>query len=169
MMSMGTRPEKDGRDERDYADFDMHLDRAAEINRRIKTLEEVYYFSVPCSATERQPDGTYRPRRGIEPLFVQRACQIGAYEGKTADGMKIDASWRENDGLVNTVSASVPSGAPSRQLERDHIESGIWNVFPVIQGDHMWLQGGLIHRHDIRPFYLDLLAMISRLPAPEKE
>lgn len=32
----------------------------------------------------------------------------------------------------------------------------------------MWLQGGLLHRHDIRPFYLDLLTMISRLPVPEK-
>ena len=27
----------------------------------------------------------------------------------------------------------------------------------------MWLQGGLLHRHDIRPFYLELLTMISGL------
>ena len=36
--------------------------------------------------------------------------------------------------------------------------------FPVLEGDHMWLQGGLLRRHDIRPFYLDLLTMISGLP-----
>lgn len=30
----------------------------------------------------------------------------------------------------------------------------------------MWLQGGLMHRHDIRSFYLDLLTMISELKAP---
>ena len=28
-------------------------------------------------------------------------------------------------------------------------------------GDHMYLQGGLQHRHDIRDFYLQLLEMIS--------
>ena len=28
----------------------------------------------------------------------------------------------------------------------------------------MWLQGGLMHKHDVRPFYLDLLTMISGLP-----
>ena len=166
MMSLGTKPKKDGRDERDYADYDMHLDHAVEMNRRIGTLGHVYYFSVPCSATDRQPDGTFRPMRGIEPLFVMRAHQIGAYTGRTAAGMDIDASWRENDGLVNTVSAMVPSGAPSVPLDRDHIRPGVWNVFPVIRGDHMWLQGGLVHRHDVRPFYLDLLSLIGSLQAP---
>ena len=29
-------------------------------------------------------------------------------------------------------------------------------------GDHMYLQGGLIHTHDVRDFYLQLLEMISR-------
>ena len=166
MMSMGTKPKKDGRDDRDYADYDMHLDRAEELNRRIRTLPHVYYFSVPCSATDRQADGTYRPRRGMEPLFVTRACQIGAYTGRTAGGMEIDESWRESDGLVNTISASAPSGAPSKALEPDRIEPGIWNVFPAIGGDHMWLQGGLMRRHDIRPFYLDLLTLIRGLPDP---
>lgn len=40
----------------------------------------------------------------------------------------------------------------------------MWNVFPVLNGDHMWLMGGLMHKHDVRPFYLDLLTMISGLP-----
>ena len=82
MMSLGTRPKADGRDERDYAGYDMHLDRALELNRRIRTLEHVCYFSVPCSAADRQPDGTYRPRRGTEPLFIMRACQIGSWSGR---------------------------------------------------------------------------------------
>ena len=163
LMSLGTKPQKDGRDERDYADFDMHLDNAAEMNRRISTLEHVYYFSVPCSLTERQADGTHRPARGMEPMFVMRACQIGAYAGKTAAGTEIDETWRENDGLVNTVSAMAPAGAPSVPLDKSRPEAGKWNVFPTVRGDHMYLQGGLTHRHDIRPFYLDLLEMIDRL------
>ena len=163
MMARGTREKADGRDERDNANYDMHLDRAAEINARIRTLPEVFYFSVPCSASDRQPDGTYVPRRGIEPLFAARSRQIGAYSGKTAGGMAVDESWRENDGLVNTLSAMVPCGAPSKPLDKERIEPGLWNVFPTVEGDHMWLQGGLIHKHDIRGFYLDLLRMIEKL------
>ena len=165
MMSAGTKEKADGRDERDNANYDMHLDRAAEINRRIATLPHVFYFSVPCSASKKQPDGTFRPVRGIEPLFVARGLQIGAYAGRTAGGMTVDESWRENDGLVNTVSAAAPSGAPSKPLDKECIESGRWNVFPVVNGDHMWLQGGLLHKHDIREFYFDLLSLISSLPA----
>ncbi len=165
MMSRGTSPKQDGRDPKDYADWDMHLDRARELNERIATLPDVYYFSVPCSFTVKNNDGTWRPKPGIEPLFVMRASQIGAYAGKTAGGMAVDETWRENDGLVNTVSAEAPTGVPFKPLDRDKIEPGLWNVFPTVDGDHMWLQGGLLHRHDIRPFYLELLSMIRDLPA----
>ncbi len=164
MMSVGTKEKADGRDARDNANYDMHLDRAWELNEQITTLPGVFYFSVPCSAAEKKPDGTYRPVRGIELLFVARGRQIGAYSGRTAGGMTVDESWRENDGLVNTISATAPAGAPSRPLDRNSIEPGIWNILPTVKGDHMWLQGGLMHRHDIRPFYLELLTMIRHLP-----
>ncbi len=164
MMSAGTREKPDGRDPRDNANYDMHLDCAKKLNERISTLPHVYYLSVPCSMTVKQPDGTYQPKRGIEPLFAARSRQIGAYTGRTAGGIIVDGTWRENDGLVNTVSAMVPAGAPWKPLDREKIQQGLWNVYPAIDGDHMWLQGGLIHKHDIRPFYQDLLAMLSSLP-----
>ena len=166
MMSMGTSPKQDGRDPEDYAGPDMHLDRAKAMNERIPTLPDVYYFSVPCSFTERNPDGTWRPGKGMAPLFVMWSCQIGAYAGRTAGGMMVDETWRENDGLVNTVSASAPSGAPYQPLDKDRVEPGIWNVFPKVEGDHMWPQGGLLRRHDVRLFYLELLTMISQLKTP---
>lgn len=78
--------------------------------------------------------------------------------------MTVDAGWRENDGLVNTVSVAVPTGAPSKALDKEKIEAGLWNVYPTLDGDHMWLQGGLVRRHDIRAFYLEMLEMIRRLP-----
>ena len=57
----------------------------------------------------------------------------------------------------------APMGAPSKPLDRGHVEPGVWNVFPTIDGDHMWPQDGLMRRHDVRAFYLDLLSMISDL------
>ena len=82
--------------------------------------------------------------------------------------MTVDKTWRENDGLVNTISARVPSGAPWNPLDKGSIRPGLWNVFPTVDGDHMWPQGGLLHRHDIRGFYLNLLTMI-RDTVREKE
>lgn len=163
LLSMRTKPERDNRDERDYADFDMRIDNALAMNRRIETLPRVYYFSVPCSYTLLHKDGAHKPERGMEPMFVMRSCQMGAYTGKTRGGVTLDADWRENDGLVNTVSAMVPAGAPSRPLNKEKIAPGMWNVFPTVRGDHMWPQGGLMHRHDIRGFYQELLTMIDQL------
>ena len=163
MLARGTKAQKDGRDERDYAGYDMHIDHAMALNRRISTIPDVYYFAVPCGFTEVQKDGTHRPKKGMEPLFAMRSCQMGAYSGKTEAGMVIDESWRENDGLVNTVSAMAPIGAPSTGLDETRIHPGIWNVFPVYDGDHMALQGGLMRKHDIRSFYLKLLQMVDAL------
>ena len=163
IMSMGTKPERDAREDWDYAGWEMHIDNALAMNRRITTLPRVYYFSVPCGFTRLQKDGTHKPEKGMEPLFVMRSRQIGAYSGKTPGGVPLDDAWRENDGLVNTISAKAPHNAPSVPLDRENIVPGVWNVFPTIRGDHMWLQGGLAHRHDIRGFYLELMTMISRL------
>lgn len=163
MMSRRTKSAQDGRDKRDCAGYDMHIDNACALNQRIATLAHVYYFSVPCSKTSRQADGVCVPEKGMEPLFVLRSHQIGAYTGKTRGGIIINESWRENDGLVNTVSAMAPTGAPSQPLDREQIMPGVWNVLPTVHGDHMWPQGGLIHKHDVRGFYLELLTMIARL------
>ena len=117
LMSFGTRPKTDDRSAKDYASFGMHVDSALAMNSRIETLKDVYYFSVPCCFTN---DG--KSRKGMEVLFAMRSAQIGAYTGRTGGGFVIDDSWRENDGLVNTVSARAPIGAPSKDLDRSNVE-----------------------------------------------
>ena len=165
MMSFATRPgRQDGRSRRDYADFDLRIDRADSLNRRLRIPPHAFCFSVPCSATEQDESGNYVPvRGGMEPLFVKRACQIGAYTGRTQGGIVIDESWKESDGLVNTISAKAPSHSPSKEFDPDKIEPGIWQTMPVFQGDHMSLQGGMFLKRDIRGYYKDLLTMIEGL------
>lgn len=163
MLSMGTKPEKDGRIDSDYADYDMHIDNALKLNQRISTLPSVYYFSVPCNSTIMTDEGTCIPDIGRTcPLFVMRSHQIGRYSGVTKGGYVIDEKWHQNDGLVNTFSAMAPLGAPQTPLDRNDIKPGIWNVFPTYEGDHMSLQGGLLQKQDIRDFYLDLLSLIEK-------
>ncbi len=141
------------------------IDRALAQNEKIATLPNIYYFSVACCSTEKQPDGSQRPVPAkTEFLYYARSLQMGAYTGVTPGGFVIDDSWRRNDGLVNTVSARAPVGAPQKVLDPEHIEKGIWNILPDFDGDHMSVQGGFFHRVDVRGFYLDLLDMIRSLP-----
>lgn len=155
----------DGRAKEDYAAFDMHIDRALALNGRISTLPHCYYFAVPCSATTPDKNGFHRPIRSImEPMFRRSSLQMGFYAGSTAGGFVIEPSWRENDGLVNTISAGAPFGAPSVPYNPEHVMPGVWQVMPACHGDHMSLQGGIMKRNNIRPFYLELLKMIDPLP-----
>ena len=156
--------EKDGRSGEDYAAFDMHIDKALALNARIATLPQVYYFAVPCSATQ-AADGAQRPIRSrMEPMFRRSSARMGVYTGVTAGGFVLDERWRENDGLVNTVSAMAPMGAPSKAFDPEAVTPGIWQILPTCPGDHMSLQGGMMKRNNIRPFYLELLDMIDTLP-----
>ena len=165
LFSSRKAAERDGRVESDYAAFDMHIDNALALNDSITTLETVYYFAFPCSATEPGEDGNAHPvRKRMEAMFVRSSLRMGAYTGMTKGGFTIDESWKENDGLVNTISAGAPFGAPSERFEGGEIRPGVWYVMPVIRGDHMCLQGGMMKRIDIRSFYLNLLKEIDTLP-----
>ena len=155
------RTERTAADSKRISSIDLSL---AE-NEKIATLPDIYYFSMACSCTEKQPDGTQRPIPAkTEFLYYARSLQMGAYTGVTPGGFVIDESWQENDGLVNTVSARAPIGAMQKQFDPDNIEKGIWNVLPDYPGDHMSVQGGLFHRVDMRAFYLSFLHMIRSLP-----
>ena len=148
----------------DSAAYDMHIDHALAMNRKLVLSDHIYYFSQPCDITERNADGTYSPiTKKTELMFRRTSRRMGAYSGTTRGGFTVDESWRPNDGLVNTVSAEYPIGNAHTAFDRDHIRPGIWNVFPVYYADHMSLQGGMTKKHRILPYYLGLLEMICGL------
>lgn len=148
----------------DCASYDMYIDNAIKLNQKIETLNNVYYFSIPCDATVKNEDGTYSPVESkMESLFVSSSKAMGAYTGVTEGGYVIDESWRQNDGLVNTVSAMAPTSAESKLYEEGNVLPGVWNVMPTYDGDHMSLQGGLTKTNDIKNLYVELLDMINSL------
>ncbi len=162
-VSAGTKPDEDGRIKDDYASYDMHIDNALELNDRITTFDDVYYFAVPCSSSIVGEDGALIPDESItEPIFMQGAIYMTKYTGYTAGGMYIDETWQANDGLVNTVSAGAPIGHRSEEyVSGSELSPGIWYVMPTIRGDHMSLQGGLTKHTNIRSFYIELTEMIT--------
>ncbi len=152
-------------DNTDTAAYDMFIDHAMEINKNMVTDENTYYFSVSCSATTRNDDGTYSADRvRMEFLFHGDSDELGKLKGTTSGGYVVDESWYENDGLVNTVSAKAPSYAPSKDFDKDNVTPGVWNIMPVYQGDHMSLQGGFFKVNtDVESLYTEHFDMINRL------
>jgi len=169
LMDKANSPKKDGRQDYDYADFDMHIPNADEINRWLTTLSSAYYFSFPCKATRSAPDGSQEPVPEIMENFLQSSSEkIGNFEGTTPDGLVLGKEWQENDGLVNVISARAPNHAPSEEFHEDassvkHLKKGIWYIMPVFHGDHMSLQGGLTVKTDVESFYIKHLNMINSL------
>lgn len=159
----------DGEVSPDTAAFDMHVDNALALNERIRTLPGTYYFAVPCSATEPGPDGSRHPVRSLsEPMYRRISARMGAFTGVTAGGTVIGDEWKDNDGLVNTVSAGAPSGAPWVPFDPEDVRPGVWNVLPVQKSSHVGLKGGLLKYRDILPFHLGLLETIAGLPRDEE-
>ncbi|MCR4564135.1 MAG: hypothetical protein K5755_05820 [Clostridiales bacterium] len=164
MMSVGTREKDDGRADYDNANFDMLIDNAKKMNEGIETLDNLYYFSIPCCSTTESDDGTQYPDESkTEPLFMKPSILMGKFTEITPDGFVVDESWQMNDGLVNTVSATAPFNAPQQPYDEKDVKRGVWNVMPTYDGDHMSLQGGITKRNDVRDFYTELLTMICKL------
>ncbi len=164
-MSKGTKAKADGRIPEDYAAYDMHIDNAYELNRHITTFDNVYYFAYPCSTTVTDSNGNKSPNADItESMFMRSAILMSRYSGSTKGGMTIDESWQSNDGLVNEVSAMAPGYAPFTIYKAEEkLEPGQYYVMPTTTGDHMYFQGGMTKRVKIKPFYLELVEMISGL------
>ena len=164
IMAKANNTEEDGRADFDNANYDMLIDNALALNSSIETLKNVYYFSYPCNSSVKQENGTYIPDESkTEKMFVKTAILMGRFTEKTPGGFVVDESWQMNDGLVNTVSAYAPMGAPQKQYEQGKVQRGEWNIMPVYDGDHMSLQGGFTVKNDVRDFYVEHLNIINSL------
>ncbi len=163
--SNGTTAYETPAEDKDSAAFDMYIDNAMALNEKMVTDADTYYFAIPCSATTKQDDGTYKADTQImEGMFVDGSNEIGAYTGVTVGGYAFGEEWLENDGLVNTISAMAPTSAPSQQYEEGNVLPGVWNVMPVYRGDHMSLQGGMMKTNiQVYELYITHLNMINSL------
>lgn len=164
IMFFASRENSDGRIFEDSATYDMDIDGAAQINEKTGTVPGIYYFSYACSMSSKDENGRWQADTdGMEPLFVNSAKLICAYEGTSPGGVVLDETWQENDGLVNTISAKAPFGDPQTQFDKNSVEPGVWNIMPVYRGDHMSLQGGLLKNNNVRLFYIDHISMINSI------
>lgn len=158
----------------DHAAYDLSPDGAAELNKTIKTVEDVYYFSYSYSTTK---EGSFLkgqvPNSTTLPILSPFALAMGSYTGTTAGGIAIDESWQDNDGLVSVISARYPfgeeymdfsvEGIEFTQEARKAIQKGIWNVAETKDGDHGKVIGLGGETDETQQFYTKLFTMIDSL------
>ncbi len=150
---------------KDTGVYDLSLDGAAEINKTLSTLNNVYYFSVACDATASINNSKQRVPNPLlsEPVLWPSTVLMGALTGKTAGGIVIDNSWLNNDGVVNTISCKYPKDEAHKIYNADSIKPGVWNIMSTFKGDHASIVGGTLQKFDIKAYYLEQLKLIDSL------
>ncbi|MBQ4366302.1 MAG: hypothetical protein II804_08580 [Clostridia bacterium] len=154
--------------------WDMDPDQSVLLNQSIRTVPDVYYFSVPHDATKDSDDGTHRvpDRRFCDSFFVPLVYVLGHTNTVTKGGMVLDKRWQPNDGLVNTISETAPfdkesdtvGAPPSPALAKKGFSRGVYHVFPTLSGAHMVLLGNVFTRTSAGMAYLyGLMSMINAL------
>ena len=149
----------------DNAAYDLSPDGAEELNRVIKTVDGIYYFSYSYSTTQEGPlTGNQVHTLTTNPVLWATADMMGRYSKNTVSGYMIDETWLENDGLVNVVSARYPFSDEWQDFDSENIVRGKWNVMPLKTGDHGTVIGLLADVQQTKTFYNELYAMIDGLP-----
>ena len=143
---------------KDSAYYDLTVKGAAEANERIKMLDNVYYYSYHSECVFEGPiTGRLYPEPTMNPLFLLTSPNICTYDRDELYGVPIDESWRVNDGIVSTNSAHHPEGEAYKDFDADNVETGIWNVMPLIESmDHTDYMGVFCNPVKLRRFYVDM-------------
>ena len=160
----------------DNAFLDLTIDKSLEINKGIAIQPNVYYFSYAGDQTSADPrTGNHYPTvsaipsNGMCALMLSFSYNMGKYYDKyTAGGIYIDRSWLPNDGLVNTVSARCPGGAPHTDFAPGQTpQRGVWQVLPVENLDHLAAIGGVMNTGVVRTrmFYRRVMALLDAAAA----
>lgn len=150
----------------DNAAYDLSPDGAAQLNDTVETVDGVYYLSYSYSTTEKgKVLGNQIPDIKTLPILSPFALTMGSYTGTTDGGISIDDTWKENDGLVNVVSAKYPFGEEYTGLPEnaDEIKSGIWNVAPTRRGDHGNVIGLNADKSNTLSFFTSLFDTLEEL------
>lgn len=143
---------------KDSAYYDLTVKGAAEANERIKMLDNVYYYSYHSECVSEGPiTGRLYPEPSMNPLFLLTSPDICGYDRDELFGIPIDESWRVNDGIVSTNSAHHPDGEPYVDYNPSQVETGVWNVMPLIESmDHTDYMGVFYNPIKLRRFYLEV-------------
>jgi len=147
----------------DTAYYDLSIAGAKEVNRLTRSLcPDTYLFSYPVAGT----DENGKPTGDMTTLYKPLGMLIGNF---TSPENGIDDAWRQNDCLVNTISATYPFGEPHTEvvypkaLTPDSLKPAIWYVMPTTPGDHGSVIGLGRELEETVAFYTEMIFRIDLL------
>ena len=160
--------------DKDTAIYDMDPDHMAQINKaQIRTLDNVYYFSVPHDGTKPdEKDGHLVADMDVDDYVFSLLMPIlGRTNDTTKGGIVMDPSWGPNDGLANTACEAAPFDAPQTALNETpsaalapSLTTGRYYIFPTYHGAHLVLMGNVFRPNpDGLTYVLHIMEMINAL------
>ncbi len=149
---------------KDNCAYDLTLRGASELNTKIKTVPDVYYYSYTscCSGT---PEF-----EGVKPDFSVFVFDL-SYKvilesaGTVVDGIEMTDEWVANDGIVPLKSALYPDSEEDNHeyySDAKEIVSGKWYVMPTLMGtDHYDFSRGTDFPMGYIKFYTDMMDLVN--------
>lgn len=124
----------------DHCGYDLTVQGAEKLNKKIKTVKNAYYFSYSACITVDGKLGYTKLNREydvFEPFLISSPL-ISSSVNVFIGGKYIGKEWGANDGIVPLVSARHPFGEDHITYEgQTKLITGAWYVMPTIQGvDH---------------------------------
>ena len=124
----------------DHCGYDLTVQGAEKLNKKIKTVKSAYYFSYSACITEETKFGytklnkdydIFKPFKISSPLISN---SVNMFIG----GRFIDKDWSANDGIVPLKSALYPFMEDHITYDADKsVIPGVWYVMPTVYGaDH---------------------------------
>ncbi|CAK9227938.1 unnamed protein product [Sphagnum troendelagicum] len=144
---------------------DLSIQHAVEVNKKLQTYPNTYYFSYATKHT-RKVFSQILPKSflGTHPLLFLRALQICLWRHPShlppPYDVYRDEDWQDNDGALNTVSQlypRIPIEHPHCEIGTEStndevLQPGIW-YYTTLQADHIYF----IVNRDRAGVHFDLL------------
>lgn len=165
----------------DLSVYDLDVDGAAVLNGYAKAQDDIYYFSVACSNTHREPlTGHYLPNASMNPMMVKSSTYMGRHVNYAVGHVNITPDWWENDGIVSVRSAIRPHenstdkynenygvGADGKMTFKAGTKMGVWNYIEKIDNtDHINMVGQMQKSTHamLQEKFFELAKMLNSIP-----
>ncbi|GLE01385.1 hypothetical protein PINS_up010215 [Pythium insidiosum] len=150
---------------RDICLWSLSTDGAAEENRWVETLSNVYYYSYSNVDTFAWRDWLLRKIQLPNLLTMLLPLQpLGTFlGGRYAPNNGFTEEWQPNDGVVPTISMDKDARGQMRSFDGVSVR-GQWNRMPQLSRmDHLAVVGVTLHTQ-VKDFYMAHAQLLASLP-----
>lgn len=165
----------------DLSVYDLDVDGAAVLNGYAKAQDDIYYFSIACSNTHREPlTGHYLPNASMNPMMIKSSTYMGRHVNYAVGHVNITPDWWENDGIVSVRSAIRPHenstdkynekygvGTDGKMTFKAGTKMGVWNYIEKIDNtDHINMVGQMQKSTHamLQAKFFELAKMLNSIP-----